>query len=197
MPAPYSGGCACGAIRYTVTAEPYTSYRCHCSACQKRTSSAFGLSAQVPAASLAFQEGTPETRLRTAESGNLLTVHFCGDCGTSLYSASTGRPHVHVLYIGTLDDPAAIEEHDRGEGRDMDGDLEEQILLLLVAEQDLEHREVPGARDGEELRQALDDPQQRGLERVQAAGPRMRGGGRRAGSYHRPPGSLARDAFPR
>lgn len=108
MPAPYPGGCACGAIRYTVTAEPYTSYRCHCRACQKRTSGAFGLSAQVPAASLAFQKGTPKTRLRTAESGNVLTVHFCGDCGTSLYSASTGRPHVHVLYIGTLDDPAAI-----------------------------------------------------------------------------------------
>ena len=80
MPAPYPGGCACGAIRYTVTAEPYTSYCCHCRACQKRT----------------------------AESGNVLTVHFCGDCGTSLYSASTGRPHVHVLYIGTLDDPAAV-----------------------------------------------------------------------------------------
>ena len=32
-----TGGCACGAIRYDVTAEPYTAYCCHCNACQKRS----------------------------------------------------------------------------------------------------------------------------------------------------------------
>ena len=44
MPTPFSGGCLCGAIRYTCTAEPYVSYACHCTACQKRTASAFGTS---------------------------------------------------------------------------------------------------------------------------------------------------------
>ena len=47
MPAPYAGGCGCGAIRYSVTTEPLISYLCHCTECQKRTASAFGISAVV------------------------------------------------------------------------------------------------------------------------------------------------------
>ena len=43
MPTPYTGCCGCGAIRYRVTAEPLISYLCHCTECQRRTSSAFGL----------------------------------------------------------------------------------------------------------------------------------------------------------
>jgi hypothetical protein len=30
MPASFSGGCACDAIRYEVTGEPMTMFNCHC-----------------------------------------------------------------------------------------------------------------------------------------------------------------------
>lgn len=108
MPAPYRGGCACSAIRYDVTAEPYTAYCCHCNACQKRTGSAFGLSMQVPTTGLVIAGETPRTRVRIADSGNEFIVHFCGKCGSSLYSAAAARPEVRVVYIGTLDDPTAV-----------------------------------------------------------------------------------------
>jgi len=47
MAPPYTGGCVCGATRYRLTAEPLTLYACHCTDCQKRSGSAFGLSMWV------------------------------------------------------------------------------------------------------------------------------------------------------
>jgi hypothetical protein len=108
MPAPYTGGCGCGAIRYRVTAEPLISYLCHCTECQRRTSSAFGLNMQIPAENLVIEQGEPASRTRTAASGNDLALNFCGDCGTPLFSVPSARPGVRVIYCGTLDDPGWV-----------------------------------------------------------------------------------------
>ena len=108
MMAPYSGGCGCGAIRYTVTSEPLISYLCHCTECQRRTSSAFGLNLQIPTENLVIEQGTPASRTRSADSGNELVLNFCSDCGTSLFSAPSARPQIRVVYAGTLDDPSWV-----------------------------------------------------------------------------------------
>ncbi len=108
MPVPFSGGCACGAIRYTVSEEPFVSYLCHCTACQKRTGSAFGISLQVPMAGFSLDKGEPVVRTRIADSGNELSMRFCGECGTTVYSGNTARPHVAVVFGGTLDDPGQV-----------------------------------------------------------------------------------------
>ena len=44
MPAPYSGGCQCGQVRYDLTGEPLHLIACHCSECQNQSGSAFGMS---------------------------------------------------------------------------------------------------------------------------------------------------------
>jgi hypothetical protein len=36
-----TGGCLCGALRYEMTKPPILAYTCHCTVCQKLTSSAF------------------------------------------------------------------------------------------------------------------------------------------------------------
>jgi hypothetical protein len=108
MPAPYTGGCGCGAIRYSMTTEPLISYLCHCTECQRRTSSAFGLNTQIPAENLVIEKGTPAERKRRADSGNELGLNFCGDCGTPLFSIPGARPKIRVIYCGTLDDPSWV-----------------------------------------------------------------------------------------
>lgn len=108
MPVPFSGACACGAIRFSCAAEPYVSYACHCTECRKRTASAFGVSVQVPTEGVRIDKGRPRSRQRLADSGNTVTIRFCGDCGTSLFSNSAARPDVTVIYAGTLDDPSWV-----------------------------------------------------------------------------------------
>jgi hypothetical protein len=48
MKLPQTGGCQCGAIRYEITEAPQLVYTCHCTDCQRLTSSAFSIGVIVP-----------------------------------------------------------------------------------------------------------------------------------------------------
>lgn len=104
MPEPFTGGCACGAVRYACDARPFVAYACHCTDCRKRSGSAFGVSVQVPAESVRLVTGAPARRTRVAESGNRLDVHFCAACGTTLWNRNRARPRVAVVTGGSIDD---------------------------------------------------------------------------------------------
>lgn len=99
-----TGGCQCGAIRYEVSADPIALYACHCSECQKQTSSAFGMSMTVPRDGLRIVKGEPKTWTRSSDSGRAVVCHFCGDCGTRLFHDAKRAPDSVNLKPGTLDD---------------------------------------------------------------------------------------------
>ena len=52
MATPFTGGCACGAVRYECAAEPVMTGNCHCRDCQKATGGAFVPALAVPTAAL-------------------------------------------------------------------------------------------------------------------------------------------------
>jgi len=55
----FTGGCACGAIRYEVTAEPIVMFNCHCRDCQRATGTAFSAVVYVPAKAFKITKGSP------------------------------------------------------------------------------------------------------------------------------------------
>src|SRR4249920_2067160 len=55
MKLPQTGGCQCGKIRYEITAAPQLVYTCHCTDCQRLTSSAFSMG--IVLAETAFRLG--------------------------------------------------------------------------------------------------------------------------------------------
>jgi len=57
MALPYTGRCFCEAVRYRVTEAPLTLYACHCTDCQKRSGSAFGLSLWVNRTAIEVTQG--------------------------------------------------------------------------------------------------------------------------------------------
>lgn len=98
-----SGGCLCGAIRYTVSV-PITELRaCHCRDCQKSTGTGGSVNAMIPSAALQITQGTPKRHSVTADSGRTLHRFFCGDCGSPLFSRRELTPQNSGLRIGTLD----------------------------------------------------------------------------------------------
>lgn len=103
MPAPYTGGCQCGAVRYELTAEPLTIACCHCTECQKQSSSAFGMSVIMPADAVKITQGEVKKWTRTADSGNKNTANFCPTCGTRVFHEPDGPPIV-IVRGGSLDD---------------------------------------------------------------------------------------------
>ena len=59
MSTPFSGGCACGAIRYERTAEPAISLNCHCRDCQRASGSAFAPIRRVPTSAQPWDSMNP------------------------------------------------------------------------------------------------------------------------------------------
>ena len=63
MKLPLTGGCQCGAIRYEITQPSITIYTCHCTDCQRFTSSAFSIGVIVLEETLRLSgEGNPDRR---------------------------------------------------------------------------------------------------------------------------------------
>ena len=105
-----AGGCQCGAIRYRVDGPPIVVFACHCTACQRRSGSAFVVSLIVPDRDFHLTQGTLRSQARTADSGATLTHWFCGDCGTPILGMERGTaPALYqTVRVGTLDDVSGI-----------------------------------------------------------------------------------------
>jgi hypothetical protein len=69
MKLPQTGGCQCGALRYEITQAPQLVYTCHCTDCQRITSSAFSMALVLPAEAFQLFKGEPQEIQRTADSG--------------------------------------------------------------------------------------------------------------------------------
>lgn len=100
-----TGGCHCGAVRYTVVGEAEHHALCHCEDCRR--------SAGAPVVGwIAFKadqvtiEGEPVTY---ASSGHGRR-RFCGRCGTGLfYTNDEYLPGIVDIQSATLDEPAGFE----------------------------------------------------------------------------------------
>jgi hypothetical protein len=99
-----TGGCLCGAVRYTADADPSSVTVCHCLDCQKFTGSAFAALLRASKDALTI-EGTVKAFSSVGGSGNPLLRHFCPECGSSIAEESVARPGIMVLTVGTFDDP--------------------------------------------------------------------------------------------
>ena len=98
-----NGGCACGAIRFSITAPLLGVGVCHCTDCQKASGGGPNYVALVPAPGLMVAKGEPKVFRATGDSGAEVGRAFCGDCGTPLWSLPAHEPFVPVK-LGALDD---------------------------------------------------------------------------------------------
>jgi hypothetical protein len=101
---PMTGGCQCGAVRYTISAPPLRLFACHCRECQKQSASAFGMSLIVRRAAVTLTQGETRTWTRKADSGRTVACVFCVACGTRLWHAKDGVDYVSIKG-GSLDEP--------------------------------------------------------------------------------------------
>ncbi len=100
----HHGGCQCGAVRYEIDSDPIVAYCCHCTDCQKQSSSAFGMSVWFPAEAFKLTKGELETWQTMSESGNEKMCSLCADCGTRIYHGSLNEGGFLSVKGGSLDE---------------------------------------------------------------------------------------------
>lgn len=106
MPAPFTGGCRCGAIRYEASAEPIFFGHCHCRDCQYASGGAFSSILAVPVDAFKLTKGAYKKYTVVADSGDEVIRMFCPDCGTPLFSEIQNPPGMWIIKAGSLDDPS-------------------------------------------------------------------------------------------
>ncbi len=93
-----SGGCLCGAIRYTAAGEPKGSGYCHCQTCRHHTGAPVVAFVVFSAEQVSWLTG----HRRRYESSRGKFRAFCNNCGTSLTFEDDELIEFH---ISTLDSP--------------------------------------------------------------------------------------------
>ena len=105
MNKPYTGGCACGAIRYSISGEPLFSNDCQCRDCQRESGTGHGSHLTFARTGVTV---TGEARHwdMVADSGNVKTRAFCSVCGSPVYMTFAAMPDAFTIRAASLDEPA-------------------------------------------------------------------------------------------
>lgn len=103
-----TGSCLCGAIRYELTVPIEELRACHCRDCQKASGAGGAVNAMIPTSAFRITQGTPKRFTKVADSGRTLHRHFCGDCGSPLFSRREETPEMTSVRVGTLDNAPAM-----------------------------------------------------------------------------------------
>ena len=81
MKTSYTGGCACGAIRYTIGGEPVTMLDCQCRQCQRDSGSGHQSHLTFVAAEVAI-DGPASLWRTVGDGGTVKQRAFCPTCGS-------------------------------------------------------------------------------------------------------------------
>jgi len=99
--------CACGALSAHFVGPPARVSACHCTACQQRTGSAFGVGAYFTHDHVSV-EGPSSVYTRIGASGLPVEFHFCPACGSTVFWLPAFRRHLFAVAVGCVvgDKPA-------------------------------------------------------------------------------------------
>ena len=105
-----TGGCGCGAVRFTV-AKPFLSAGyCHCTRCQRRSGTAASANARADPGSVRVVQGEAELRAWAPEGGREKV--FCVRCGSALFSRAPGE-EITGVRLGAVDGDPGIRPQSR------------------------------------------------------------------------------------
>ena len=102
-----AGGCLCGKVRYTSTADPVMTAVCHCKDCQKQAGTAFSVIVAVPKGTLSIA-GPLKTFSDKGSSGKSVHRNFCPDCGSPITTDVEALPDLVFIKAGTFDDTSSL-----------------------------------------------------------------------------------------
>ena len=104
-----TGQCLCGIITYELKNPPAITGACHCKNYQRQAGSAFSTLAGVAKTDFVLKSGQMKIyKDSETDTGDTLEPHFCGECGSSIYSAAHDSPVVLFIKTGTMNDTSCV-----------------------------------------------------------------------------------------
>ena len=97
--------CCCGLLRAAAAGEPAMVAACHCTQCQRRIGSPFGVGTYFPKGQVRTA-GPSKVYTRGSDSGREIEIHFCPDCGSSVFWYAEFVPDLIGIAVGAFADPS-------------------------------------------------------------------------------------------
>lgn len=107
MPKSLSGRCLCGAITYEASGDPQIVAHCYCVDCRKSSGTGHGTHVMMPEGVVSVS-GDLKLYDRPADSGNVVSRGFCGNCASPILSKNSAMAGMVFLRASSLDDPNAV-----------------------------------------------------------------------------------------
>jgi hypothetical protein len=104
----YTGGCACGAIRYEIPGEPLVMNHCQCRDCQRKSGTGHGSYLTFARAGMQLKGEATHWDI-VGDSGNVKTHAFCPTCGSPVYLTFAAMPGLFAVHAACLDDPGRFK----------------------------------------------------------------------------------------
>jgi len=108
MPPTYTGGCACGAVRYEIASDPLAQVHCQCRECQRVSGTGHASYLVFGGRDALTRSGETATWKVAGDSGNLKHHKFCPSCGNPVYLEFAAAPAMCAIHPGSLDTPAVF-----------------------------------------------------------------------------------------
>ena len=103
---PFSGGCACSAIRYESKAEPILMLHCHCRDCQRSSGGPFSSFVIVRTEAFKLSQGSLRFHDSPSHASGKTHRGFCPECGSPILARQDSNPHIVAIRTANLDDPS-------------------------------------------------------------------------------------------
>lgn len=104
----FSGQCMCGDNKFEGEGEPMFIGNCHCEDCRKSSGAAYSTFVFLNKEDMKMT-GKTSTYQHKADSGNILTKHFCPRCGSPMYTENEIRPTMIGLRAGVINEQENIK----------------------------------------------------------------------------------------
>lgn len=105
----YSGGCACGAVRFETSSDPIGANHCQCRDCQRRSGTGHASYLVFPRRANMTVTGTLASWRVAGDSGNDKEHSFCPNCGAPVLLTLAALPELVAVHAASLDDPARFQ----------------------------------------------------------------------------------------
>lgn len=100
-----SASCGCGQLSASIAGDAQAmTIMCHCTDCQKRSGSPFGVMAYFSNDAVSLV-GEAREYERATDSGGTYTTIFCPQCGSTILGKASIIPDIAGVPVGAMTDP--------------------------------------------------------------------------------------------
>ena len=107
QPAPLTGGCLCGGVRFELSAAPRLAGYCHCTRCQQRTGTSASAQVFIDADALELVQGEELVQGWRHPDGGMEKC-FCRNCGGHVFSRHPQTKVVRSVRMSAFDEDPGV-----------------------------------------------------------------------------------------